>query len=70
MRPRALAFAAALVVTLLPVTASRGRAADAPAPPHIGLQGFTQGPVEIAPGRHVANFEDPDGNELSVAGGA
>ncbi len=31
---------------------------------------FTRGPVEIAPGRHVANFEDPDGNELSVAGGA
>lgn len=27
-------------------------------------------PVEIAPGRHVANFTDPDGNELSVAGGA
>jgi catechol 2,3-dioxygenase-like lactoylglutathione lyase family enzyme len=31
---------------------------------------FTRGPVEIAPDRHVANFEDPDGNELSVAGGA
>ncbi|MFO0932315.1 MAG: VOC family protein [Planctomycetota bacterium] len=31
---------------------------------------FTRGPVEIAPGRHVANFDDPDGNELSVAGGA
>lgn len=31
---------------------------------------FTRGPVEIAPGRHVASFEDPDGNELSVAGGA
>ncbi|MCC7138842.1 MAG: hypothetical protein IT460_10505 [Planctomycetes bacterium] len=30
MRPRALALVAALVVTLLPVTASRGRAADAP----------------------------------------
>ncbi len=31
---------------------------------------FSRGPVEIAPGRHVANFLDPDGNDLSVAGGA
>lgn len=31
---------------------------------------LTRDPVEIAPGRHVANFADPDGNELSVAGGA
>lgn len=31
---------------------------------------FTRDPVEIAPGRHVANFTDPDGNELAVAGGA
>lgn len=27
-------------------------------------------PLEIAPGRWVANFADPDGNALSVAGGA
>lgn len=31
---------------------------------------FVRDPVEIAPGRHVASFTDPDGNELSVAGGA
>lgn len=30
----------------------------------------TRPPAELAPGRWVAGFADPDGNDLTVAGGA
>lgn len=51
-----------------------GFAVDSVGKAHAHLAGkgvaFTRGPTPIAPGRFVANFRDPDGNELSIGGPA